>query len=196
MSKFTYGRSIRRRFQWYCQSPGVSWKTDPGIGWELYLTAEGTGPATWYLMGHGIEVNTHERGLKAAMERALVEIDRRTEPETRPQVLRVQPASRIDNLTADGQEMTQQPYPLFVSEDGSVGRQDFWDGRILRVVGFMRDLAVQEVNLWWKDAWTDPQQAVGMYVVARDKDGQLFNLDTAVESITVEGPERPGEDRA
>lgn len=34
------------------------------------------------------------------------------------------------------------------------------------------------------------------YVVARDKAGLVFNLDTAVESITVEGPERPGEDRA
>ena len=101
-------------------------------------------------------------------------------------ILRVQPASRIDNLTADGQEMTQQPYPLFVSEDGSVGRQDFWDGRILRVVGFMRDLAVQQVDLWWKDAYADPQQAVGMYVVAVDKDGGMFNLDTAVESITEE----------
>ena len=60
----------------------------------------------------------------------------------------------------------------------------------------MCDLAVQEVNLWWREAWTDPEQAVGMYVVARVKAGLVFNLDTAVESITVEGPERPGEDRA
>lgn len=102
-------------------------------------------------------------------------------------VLRVQPAPRIDNLTSDGYELTQQPYPLFVSKDGSVGRQDFWDGRILRVVGFMRDLAVQRVDLWWKDAYADPQRAVGMYVVATDKDGGMFNLDTAVESITEEG---------
>lgn len=102
-------------------------------------------------------------------------------------IVRIQPASRIDGLTADGQEMTQQPYPLFVDEDGSVGRQDFWNGRIFRVVGFMRDLAVQEVNLWWADAAKDPQQAVGMYVVATDKDGEMFNLDTAVESAEVLG---------
>jgi hypothetical protein len=76
--EFNYSRSLfGGGFQWYCQSAGISWKTDPVIGWELYLTAEGTGPATWYLMGHGIEVNTHERGLKGAMRRARVEIDER-----------------------------------------------------------------------------------------------------------------------
>jgi hypothetical protein len=101
-------------------------------------------------------------------------------------ILRVQPASRIDNLTADGQEMTQQPYPLFVKEGGWVGRQDFWGGRVLRVIGFMRDLAVQQVDVWWKDVWTEPEQAVGLYVVAVDKNGNMFNLDTAVESITEE----------
>lgn len=101
-------------------------------------------------------------------------------------ILRVQPASRIDGLTADGQELTQLPYPLFVSEDGSVGRQDFWNGRVDRVVGFMRDLAVQQVDLWWRDAWTEPERAVGMYVVAVDADLNMFNLDTAVESITEE----------
>jgi hypothetical protein len=101
-------------------------------------------------------------------------------------ILRVQPASRIDNLTADGQEMTQQPYPLFVGEDGSVGRQDFWNGRIYRVVGFMKDLAIQQVDLRWRDAWAEPERAVGMYVVAADADRNMFNLDTAVESITEE----------
>jgi hypothetical protein len=109
-------------------------------------------------------------------------------------VLRVQPASRIDNLTDDGHEMTQQPYPLFVDGDGQVGRQDFWDGKIFRVLGFQRDLAVQQVDLWWRDAWTEPERAVGMYVVAADRDGNFFNLDTAVESITEEGASAPGKD--
>lgn len=99
--------------------------------------------------------------------------------------IRIQPAPRIDNLSADGQEMTQLPYPLFVEDDGSVGRQDFWDGRILRVVGFMKDLAVQQVDLWWKDAVTDPQKAVGMYVVGVDSEDRMFNLDTAVDSAEV-----------
>lgn len=77
-SKFTYGRSLMRAgYQWYCQTPGVRWATDPVIGWELYLTAEGTGPATWYLMGHGAEINTGERGLKDAMAFAGPEIEKR-----------------------------------------------------------------------------------------------------------------------
>lgn len=102
-------------------------------------------------------------------------------------VLRVQTAPRIDGLTSDGHELTQLPYPLFVSEDGSIGRQDIWQGRLARVVGFMADLAVQRVDLWWKDAYTDPQRAVGMYVVVADAQGGYANLDTAVETMTWEG---------
>jgi hypothetical protein len=101
--------------------------------------------------------------------------------------LRVQPAPRIDNLTADGQELTQLPYPLFVDENGLVGRQDIWDGKVFRVLGFQRDLAVQQVDLWWKAAWADPLKAVGMYVVAADRSGDIFNLDTAIESMSEEG---------
>lgn len=99
--------------------------------------------------------------------------------------IRIQPAARIDNLTADGQELTQLPYPLFVEEDGTVGRQDFWQGRITRVVGFQRDLAVQQVDLWWRDVPDDPERAVGMYIVGADNTGGMFNLDTAVESAEV-----------
>lgn len=144
----------------------------------------------------GTDTPDQRVSLKNAIDFAQRVAARHPKPVPAPRILRVQPASRIDNLTADGQEMTQQPYPLFVSEDGSVGRQDFWDGRILRVLGFQRDLAVQQLDLRWAYAWTEPEKAVGMYVVAVDKDGNMFNLDTAVESITVEGPERPGEDRA
>lgn len=77
---FTYGRSITRKHTWYCQSPGTRWATDPVIGWELYLTAEGRGQATWWLMGTseenaGREINMGTRGLKAAMDEAIPFID-------------------------------------------------------------------------------------------------------------------------
>lgn len=123
------------------------------------------------------------RQLKAHPRRRTFYVEDRTPSK----ILRVQTASRIDNLTDDGQELTQLPYPLFVDESGMVGRQDLWNGRILRVVGFQRDLAVQQVDLWWAEAYADPQRAVGMYVVATDKNGGMFNLDTAVGTITEEG---------
>lgn len=73
---FSYARSIRRAgYQWYCQTAGIRWAVDPAIGWELYLTAEGRGAATWWLMGTreetlGREINMGTRGLKAAMVEA------------------------------------------------------------------------------------------------------------------------------
>lgn len=71
--RFNYGRSITRAgYQWYCQTPGTRWAVDPVIGWELYLTSEGQGAATWWLMGTsdenvGREINTGTNRLKEAM---------------------------------------------------------------------------------------------------------------------------------
>lgn len=47
MSEFVYGKSLKRGgYTWYCQTPGILWKTDPVIGWELFLTDGG-----WLLIG-------------------------------------------------------------------------------------------------------------------------------------------------
>jgi hypothetical protein len=51
------------------------------------------------------------------------------------------------------------------------------------VVGFQRDLAEQQVDLFWKAALADLQQAVGMYLITVDKDGNYATHWTAVESI-------------
>lgn len=194
MSKpeFSYGRSLfSGEYQWYCQTAGSRWATDPVVGWELYLTAEGTGPATWYLIGHGVEVNTGERGLKAAMRQALTEIAKRSAP---GRVLRIQPASYTDQIVG-GQELTKQPYPYFVEEDGSVQRQDFWQGTVARVIGFQRDLAVQEISLLWSAAVrSDLECLTGLYLVTSNADGEWSTHHTAIESVTVEGAERPGEE--
>lgn len=100
--------------------------------------------------------------------------------------IRIQPHARIDNITDDGHAMTQLPYPLFVNEaDGSVQRQDFWQGKVLRVVGFQKDLARHEIDLWWSEAAKDPQRAVGMYIVTTDKDGGMGVHDTAVREAEV-----------
>jgi hypothetical protein len=97
-------------------------------------------------------------------------------------IIKLQPSAKIDGLTADGQEMTQLPYPFYVKEDGSLfDPTGFWKGHVDRVVGFQRDSAKQQVDLWWDHAVKDPQKAVGMYLVtsgnARDENGNVIMED-------------------
>lgn len=111
-------------------------------------------------------------------------------------IVRLQPSEYVDQVTADGAELTRLPYPFFVDEDGKVGRQDVWRGKPLEVVGFQADLAAQQVDLWWEEAFRDPQQAVGMYAVTRDDDGNLSSQVHAirdVEVIETGEPEQPEE---
>jgi hypothetical protein len=100
-------------------------------------------------------------------------------------VIRIQPSAHVDHITADGAELTKLPYPYFVTEDGKVGRQDFWQGKPYRVVGFQRDLAVPAIDLRWFDAFKDPQRAVGMYVVISHQDGNWYTVDSAVSEMEV-----------
>lgn len=109
--------------------------------------------------------------------------------------IRVQPESLIDNLTEDGHELRQLPYPFYVNEDGTVRNQEFWNSQtaqnmgvnVTAVIGFQRDLAVQHIDLWWADAWKNPQSAVGMYVVTRGGKGGMGVHQTAIASMDVLG---------
>lgn len=100
--------------------------------------------------------------------------------------IRIQPGPYTDHLTDDGHELTKLPYPFFVNEEtGAVGRQEFWQGTVLRVVGFQKDLARHEIDLWWEGAVKDPQRAVGMYVVTTDSEGGMGVHPTAVSSMEI-----------
>lgn len=101
-----------------------------------------------------------------------------------PKTIRLQPSEFTDNIR-DGHEMTKLPYPYFVAEDGTVGQQDFWDGDPVRVIGFQRDLAVQQIDLWWKDAVTDPQRVVGMYLVSESAEGVWGVHQMAISDVSV-----------
>ena len=68
---------------------------------------------------------------------------------------------------------------------GRVQRQDFWAGKVSRVIGFVADPFRQEIDLWWAEAWKDPQKAVGMYVITMDRNGGMATHMTAVESMSV-----------
>jgi hypothetical protein len=70
------------------------------------------------------------------------------------------------------------PYPFHVFEDGRVDRQDFWQGRIFRVIGFQTYFERMTIDLWWRDAVAEPERAIGMYVVTADDKG--FNATWSV----------------
>lgn len=94
----------------------------------------------------------------------------------------VQTAAFTDQLTSDGHQLTKRPYPIVASEDDGMVRG--WvslPDAPFRVIGFMRDPAVQQIDLWWADAVKDPSRAVGMYLVTSNKAGGWGIHDTAVE---------------
>jgi hypothetical protein len=99
--------------------------------------------------------------------------------------VKIQTAPFTDHIASDGTPLSKLPYPFYVDPDGGVQRQDVWQGKPKRVVGFQKDLAVQQIDLWWRKALEDPQQAVGMYLVTENADGQFWTHNTAVDSVEV-----------
>jgi hypothetical protein len=98
-------------------------------------------------------------------------------------IFKIQPSAHTDHITEDGTELTKLPYPFFADDKGMVQRQDFWQGKVVRIVGFQKDLAVQQLDLSWLRAQQDLSQAVGMYVISTDSDGGMGVHPVAVESV-------------
>lgn len=98
-------------------------------------------------------------------------------------ITKLQPAARIDAISEDGHVGYQLPYPFYVTDDGKIQSQELWNGTPFAVIGFQKDLAVQTIDLWWRDAVLAPAAAVGMYLVTTDKDGTWGVHSTAIESV-------------
>jgi hypothetical protein len=82
-------------------------------------------------------------------------------------------------------ELTRLPYPFHVWEDGLIHRQEFWQGRPLRVVGFAARFDREQIDLWWSHAADDPEKAIGMYVVTQNRDNTMATHQTAIASVEV-----------
>lgn len=95
----------------------------------------------------------------------------------------IQPSAYVDHITEDGAELTRSPYPLYTDDEGNVLKQEFWRGDPQRIPGFMRDAAVQQIDVPWSAFVEDPQQAVGMYIICQDDKGNYSNQMTAVERV-------------
>ena len=72
-----------------------------------------------------------------------------------------------------------------MNEEGQVGNQEFWQGNPVRVVGFQKDLARHQIDLWWTDAYEAPEKIVGMYLVAVDNQSNMGVYDTAIVSAEI-----------
>lgn len=95
-------------------------------------------------------------------------------------IIKLQPAAYIDNIYEGGYVGTKLPYPFFVNEDGNVGRQDFWRGAIVRVIGFQRDLAKMQIDVRWVEAIDDLSKVIGMYLVTSDENATYGVHQTAI----------------
>lgn len=109
--------------------------------------------------------------------------DAQTRDDRPRRFLTIQPSEYVDEITDDGVELTKLPYPYHCNEQGDVDRQDFWQGTPIRVLGFVRDLKDQRVDIWWWDVWKDPQRAIGTFVVIQDADGSMGSIPHSVQSV-------------
>lgn len=101
--------------------------------------------------------------------------------------IKFQPSEYTDHMTEDGHEMTKLPWPI-VAEPGEIYGYvvgDHWMGSVTKVIGFQKDLAVHRIDVHWTDVVKDPQQAVGMYIVTTDKDGNMAVHETAISDVEV-----------
>lgn len=87
-------------------------------------------------------------------------------------------------ITDDGQIMTSMPYPFLANSGGRIAAQEIWKGHPLRIVGFVKDLKRQEVDLWWADMVVgNTDDAIGMYLITKNKDGTMGVHMTAVMHV-------------
>lgn len=75
------------------------------------------------------------------------------------------------------------PYPYFISSDGSVGRQDFWKGEPLKLVGFAPHPSKQVTCLELKEFLKRPKLCIGLYPVFEFSDGQWYTFKDPIESV-------------
>jgi hypothetical protein len=103
------------------------------------------------------------------------------------QTITLQPSARTDQITDDGQELQQLPYPFHVDVQGLIQRQDFWQGKVFRVIGFTDRPEPGPLTLYWPTVWERPELAVGKYVVTSDERGQWSSHISAIQSATRHG---------
>ena len=78
-----------------------------------------------------------------------------------------------------------QPYPFFIEADGLVGRQEFWKGTPLKLLGFNNTTQEGEISLPFEEFTKNINAAIGKYPVFRDKDGTISTHINPVENVKI-----------
>lgn len=74
------------------------------------------------------------------------------------------------------------PYPYFVEEDGSVGRQDFWKGNPKKLLGFSAEPVAGQINKTLAELFDDPWMCQGFYPVFENADGEWVTQTNPIET--------------
>lgn len=79
------------------------------------------------------------------------------------------------------------PYPYFIDMRGKVGRQDFWKGKPLRIIGFnpKPKSGYMPKSITSLEFLLKPKLAIGMYPIFEHKDGQWFTYKDPIASVKV-----------
>lgn len=96
--------------------------------------------------------------------------------------IRIQPESPKE-------DPLKMPYPYFINEAGEVGRQDFWKGSPLKLVGFNGAAKNETVEpaCGLEDFLKDPKQAIGKYPIFEHADGEWFTYKDRIASVDEKG---------
>lgn len=137
-----------------------------------------------YAAKKGISYSQARREILEDAAALLGRIAGNEQPITLRRVLTVQQAVRADG---------KLPYPFHITEGGFVDRQDFWRGEPFRLIGFVEDPEVHEVDVRGReflaaaaDGVADPEALVkGMHPVFADIEGNWATYRGEVSTVTV-----------
>lgn len=79
------------------------------------------------------------------------------------------------------------PYPFFIDLKGMVGRQDFWKGKPLKLIGFnpKYQSGVMDGTLILKDFLEKPKKAITMFPIFEYKDKKYYTYGLPIESVII-----------
>ena len=75
------------------------------------------------------------------------------------------------------------PRPYLIHRDVQVGKQKFWKGHPLKLLGFSKKPVAGDMQTMIHQFFFNPEAIIGMYPVFKDKDGKWSTSQDAVESI-------------
>ena len=88
----------------------------------------------------------------------------------------IQPKEQLDGTL---------PYPFHISREGSVMRQDFWQGKPEKLIGFNDKPVANDIKVSVKEFWKKPDIAIAMYPVFSNEGDKWVTHTTPIESVRI-----------